>query len=350
MFTVYAQLFGKEFVKSISFDEMVIYLKDQRSVFWIDVQSPTDDTMRDLQEVFDFHPLCIEDCMTYSNTPKIDEFEEYLFLVMHEPTFVMADLDVTRPEIDFFLGRNYLVSVHHHTSPAVEHTIQRCNAQLLHHQASVYEKPSRRSSAVKDNMMFRNSDFVLHAILDRLVDAYLPLADEWDDQIGSLEARVLTSVGDATILGAILNMKRRLSSFRRIVSPQRDVLSRLLHSEHTALSKTSLMYFRDVYDHLIRVNELVDSQRDAVASVLDAYYSVLSHQMNVNSNRINFVMQRLTIITTIFMPLSFIAGVYGMNFEEMPGIHAPYGYYVTVGLMLAVSLGLVFFFKKKGWF
>ena len=127
-------------------------------------------------------------------------------------------------------------------------------------------------------------------------------------------------------------------------------MARLIHSDNKAVSKFSLAYFRDVYDHLVRVSEVLDAHRDTMGNLLDAYYSVLSHQINENSHKINIIIQRLTIITTIFMPLSFIAGVYGMNFEVMPELKWSFGYYMALGIMGLVGGGMFFLFRKKSWF
>lgn len=348
MITIYTQLHEKEFVKSLPLDELVIYLKDPKSVFWIDLSSPTEEEIMSLQSIFNFHPLCIEDCMTYSNSPKLDEFDEYIFLVTHEPELDDQAYQIERPEIDFFLGKNYLVSIHHHMSKAVEKTTHRCETQLLHHQSSRYEKPSAKT-ALKDNIMFRNSDLILHAILDNIVDSYFPLIDRWDDKIETMEDRVLADKPEKNVLQEILSIKRQLSAFRRLVTPQRDMIARLIHTDHKALSKISNPYFRDVYDHLIRVTEMLDGHRDAMGNVLEAYYSVLSYQINENSQVVNFVMQRLTIITTIFMPLSFIASVYGMNFENMPEKNWTYGYYAVLIVMTITALLMMVFFRKKKW-
>jgi magnesium transporter len=348
MITIYTQLHEKEFVKTLTLDELVIYLKDPKSVFWIDLSAPTEEEIMRLQNIFNFHPLCIEDCMTYSNAPKLDEFDEYIFLVTHEPEINLQTNELHRPELDFFLGKNYLVSVHHHQSAAVEKAIHRCDAQLLFHQSSQYEKTSLKS-ALKDNTMFRNSDLILHAILDHIVDSYFPLIDRWDDTIESAEDRVMASVPEKNILQEILAIKRQLSAFRRLITPQRDIMARLIHSESKALSKASNPYFRDVYDHLIRVTEMLDGHRDAMGNVLEAYYSVLSYQINENSQVINFIMQRLTIITTIFMPLSFIASVYGMNFENMPEKNWTYGYYAVLIIMTITAALMILFFRKKKW-
>jgi magnesium transporter len=279
----------------------------------------------------------------------LDEFDEYLFLVTHEPAVDPDTRELQRPEIDFFLGKNYLVTIHKHTSSAIEKTIHRCNTELLHHQALMYQKGTIKS-AIKDNMMFRNSDFVLHAILDSIVDSYFLLVDRWDEDITDLEERVLSPQPNGQVLNEILTIKRQLSAFRRTLAPQRDVLARLVHSDNKAISKFSHAYFRDVYDHLIRVNEILDAHRDMMGNILDAYYSMLSHQINENSQKINVIMQRLTIITTIFMPLSFISGVYGMNFRIMPERDWEYGYYMALGFMGFVGGSMYYVFRKKKWF
>lgn len=350
MITIYAQLQEKEFVKSISFDEMVIYLPNPKSVFWIDLESPSDAEIHQLQDVFDFHPLCIEDCMSYSNAPKLDEFDEYLFLVTHEPELDRESGELIRPEIDFFLGKNYLVSVHHHASPSVEKNKSRCQSQLYFHQSWKYKKGTKGKSAVADNVMFRNSDFILHSILDIIVDSYFPLVDHLDQHIDKLEERVLSGKPARTDLNQIILIRRQLAAFRRTASPQRDVIGRLIHSGNSAISPTSQIYFRDIYDHLIRVNEAIESYRDMIGGIFDAYYSILSNQLNENSLHVNAIMQRLTIITTIFMPLSFIAGVYGMNFDNMPELKWQYGYLFSIMLMIFVSVTMYFFFRMKRWF
>lgn len=347
MITVYAQLPDKGFVKGLQLKDIRDLLA-QSGVFWIDMESPTEEEVMRLQDVFDFHPLCIEDCMTYSNSPKLDEFDEYLFLVTHEPEVKIETGALERPEIDFFLGKNYLVSFHQYASRAVEKIKLNCDSEIIHHRSAKYR--STHSSSQNDLAMFRNSDFILQAILDNIVDNYFPMVDRWDDHINEVEERVLSARANRTVLNEIILIKRQLASFRRSISPQRDVVSKLIHTSNPAISKSSLFYFRDIYDHLIRVTEAIDAHRDAMSNVLDAYYSILSHQMNENSNKINFIMQRLTIITTIFMPLTFIAGVYGMNFDNMPERRWTYGYFGVIMIMLIITLFMVYFFKKKKWF
>lgn len=317
-------------------------------VFWIDLESPSHKEVMELQDVFNFHPLCIEDCMTYSNSPKLDEFDDYLFLVTHEPALNHDTVLPESPEIDFFLGRNFLISWHHYQSRAVEKIKSDCHAESVNHQSGKYR--SKKAAPKQDISLFRNSDFILQAILDKIIDNYFPVIDSLDGRIDDIEEHVLSANANRTVLSDIIVAKRQLAAFRRIMGPQRDVISKLIHTSHPAISKSSLFYFRDIYDHLIRVTETIDSHRDSMSNILEAYYSILSHQMNENSNKINFVMQRLTIITTIFMPLTFIAGIYGMNFDNMPERKWTYGYFGVLSVMLGITLFMIYLFRKRKWF
>jgi magnesium transporter len=356
MFTIYAQLSEREFMKTVSFEVMIIYLNDPKSVFWIDIENPTEEEIEQIQEVFNFHPLCIEDCLYYPNSPKIDEFDSYLFIIVNEPVYDKENNELIRDEIDFFLGKNFLVSVHKTPNEAITKVKNRCQTELILHQAVRYQRGGRLRSVVKDNMMFRNSDFILHAILDTMVDSCFPMVDHWDDQIDDMEEKMFGTGGDQEVLTQVLIIKRQLTQFRRIIAPQRDILARIIHINNKAISKISQVYFRDIFDHLIRLNETIDSHRDAVSGIVESYYSYQTHQMTESSNRINVVMQRLTIITTIFMPLSFIAGVYGMNFDtsasswNMPELKWIFGYPFALGIMAGVALFMYFFFRKRKWF
>jgi magnesium transporter len=323
-------------------NDVAVRLSDPGCTFWIDMDTPTDEEINRLQQVFSFHHLCIEDCMSYSNAPKLDEFDDYLFLVTHEAVLNPNAAIQERPEIDFFLGKNYLVSFHYHPSRAVVTVRSRCLAEA--------DSSSTRVSAHASSLrLFRNSDFILQAVLDAIVEEYFPLLDRWEERITQMEDRIITVDGERPTVGELIRMKRELGAIRRLISPQRDVLSKLIHSDNPAISKHSRFYFQDVYDHVIRAYEIMDGHRDAMHNVLEAHYALLSAQMNENSNRINFVMQRLTIITTIFMPLSFIAGIYGMNFKHMPELGWPFGYFAVLGLMGAILLGMLAFFRRQKW-
>ncbi len=341
MISVYVQSDKEGLLTNLGLSDVAARLSDQTQTFWIDLEAPTDEEVQELQKIFSFHHLCIEDCLSYSNAPKLNEFDDYLFLVTHEPRLDETTLLTDRPEIDFFLGKNYLVSFHYHKSTAIEKLQQRCSVETKLGDP-MNGKPSHLSA-------FRNSDFVLQSLLDGIVDDYFPMLDRWEQRITEMEDRILESYVDRPTIGELIHMKRELGAIRRLIAPQRDVLSRLIHSSNPAISKHSRFYFQDVHDHVIRAYEIMDTHRDAMHNVLEAYYSLLSTQMNENSNRINFVMQRLTIITTIFMPLSFIAGLYGMNFAHMPELHWTYGYVAVLGFMALIVTVMLVFFRRQRW-
>ncbi len=350
MYTIFAQLNEREFMESVSFDEMVIYLNQAKSVFWIDVQDPTDEEMEALQEAFNFHPLCIEDCLYNPNSPKIDEFESYLFIILNEPIFDEASQELVREELDFFLGKNFLVSVHKGHNQTIEKIMKRFQSDLVLHQSLKYQKGQSAKAMLKENLIFRNSDFIFHAILDKMIDQCFPVVDRWDDLLDVIEESMFSAKDPKSLLTQLMSIKRQLTQLRRLMGSHRDILSSLIHTNNQTVSKMSRMFFRDIYDHTMRLNEFIDSHRDSVTNILETYYSFQSHLMNENSQRINLIMQRLTIITTIFMPLSFIAGVYGMNFTVLPEKDWEYGYPSVLLLMVGVALFMYFFFKKRKWF
>jgi magnesium transporter len=193
--------------------------------------------------------------------------------------------------------------------------------------------------------MTRGLPWVMHALLDRAVDRYMPLVDQLDTEIEALETEVLAKAGTpqgSKVLARILSFKRTLQSMRRMSIHQRETLLRLARGEVEAIPKEALPFFRDVYDHFLRIGDTVDSYRDLVTSALDAYLSV-------QSNRMNEIMKTLTLMSTVMMPLTFIAGVYGMNFKTMPELEWRYGYPFALALMATVAVGIMLWFRRKGW-
>jgi len=195
----------------------------------------------------------------------------------------------------------------------------------------------------KDRRIISNgSDFLCHAILDVLVDDYMPLLDKMDEEIEWLEDTVL-SKPDPSTLERILNLKHSLMALRRIISPQREIMNRLSRDDYPQIDRQSKIYFRDIYDHLVRIQDLTETIRDIVSGALDIY-------LNSTSLRLNNIMKALTIVSTIFLPLSFVAGVYGMNFQYMPEIYWQYGYLFVWIIFVVIFIGLLVTFKRRGWF
>ncbi len=295
----------------------------EKRTFWVDLDDQTPEVEALLADDFKLHPLTIEDVWTDVNAPKADGYPEYLYVCAHA---VERDKEgkVTLCELDLILGPTWLITRDpaHKTSDALHEEVAR-STRLLE----------------------RGAGWIAHAALDHLVDAYLPIIDEFDEEIETLEQDVLAKAGTpegTRVLARILGLKRSLQALRRVAVHQRELLLRLSRGEFDIFPKEVLPYLRDVHDHFVRVGDLADSYRDLVTSALDAYLSV-------QSNRMNEVMKTLTLISTVMLPLTFIAGVYGMNFEHMPELKWIYGYPYALALMATVAVGAFVWFRHKRW-
>jgi magnesium transporter len=272
--------------------------------------------------VFHFHPLAIEDTLKDVNHPKVDDYDDYIFMTVHGIRFdAPTDQFFTR-ELDIFLGPNYLVTHH--------------------------EGPMRSISAARDlcaknlqKSMPRGADFLLHQILDQLFDHYFPNLDLIEDKIQHIQVEVFENP-TATTLDQIFVLRRDIMQMRRLCMPQRELVNRISRSEFKVVSDRAAVYFRDIYDNLYRLVDASFSYQDTIQGTLDAYLSSVS-------NRLNETMKRLTVITATLASLTVISGIYGMNFEHMPELKWRFGYLWALGLMLAVPTSLVLWFKRKGW-
>ena len=298
-------------------------LKDKQLVIWVDMPSPTVDDENVLLNIFHFHPLTVEDCRENRHYPKIEEFPDYIYFIVHG---VRADTSSDRfntIELDGFLGPNYVITYHHDEFRSINAV-----KQLI------------RTSPIACK---RGAGYLLHQILDRIVDYYSPVIDDFDNRIDELEARIFVGKSSNNeMLSEIMNIKRSVLRLRRISVKQLDILLRISRGEFDLIPQSLLPFYRDIYDHLVRVADLAESYRDLITGLLDAHLSVVS-------NRLNEVMKVLTIFSAIMLPLTFIVGVYGMNFDNMPELHSRYGYFVTLAVMATVASGMLLFFWNKGW-
>ncbi len=291
---------------------------------WIELESRSTEKDALLSDVLKLHALTIEDIWAESSSPKVDIFDDYTYVIVHGLEAASSIHDLSLVELDVVLGKNFLVT--HDSSHWVAKDMQ----------AELDRSP---------RLMAKGLPWVMHALLDRAVDRYMPLVDQLDTEIEHLETEVLAKAGTpkgTKVLGRILSFKRTLQSMRRMAIHQRETLLRLARGEVEAIPKEALPFFRDVYDHFLRIGDTVDSYRDLVTSALDAYLSV-------QSNRMNEIMKTLTLMSTVMMPLTFIAGVYGMNFKVMPELEWQYGYPYALALMATVALAILLFFRRKGW-
>ncbi len=306
-------------LEEISREAATDLLSRRDANLWLHFDTPTEEELDFLKENFAIHHLTIEDIVNQNQRPKIEPFENYVYLAIH-PLRREAKWEIEPSELDLLLGRGWIVSVHYGPLPGLID-----NSQL-----------HERIPAA----LGRGADFLLYTLVDLVVDSYFPITDDVEDKIDSLEDRLLLRAhpGD---MNRLLSLKRSIVHIRRAVTPQREVLNQLTRHDFPFVRPENLVYFRDVYDHLIRIAEELDSLRDILTSVLEIHVASTSNQLNAT-------MKRLTAYGTIFVAITAIAGIYGMNFKFMPELEWRYGYFVVLGVMAAISLGLYFYFKKRG--
>ena len=306
-------------LEEISREAATDLLSRRDTNLWLHFDTPTEEELDFLKENFAIHHLTIEDIVNQNQRPKIEPFENYVYLAIH-PLRREAKWEIEPSELDLLLGRGWIVSVHYGPLPGL------INNSQLHERIPA--------------ALGRGADFLLYTLVDLVVDSYFPVMDDVEDKIESLEDRLLLRArpGD---MNRLLSLKRSIVHIRRAVTPQREVLNQLTRHDFPFVRPENLVYFRDVYDHLIRIAEELDSLRDILSSVLEIHLASTSNQLNAT-------MKRLTAYGTIFVAITAIAGIYGMNFKFMPELEWRYGYFVVLGVMAAISLGLYFYFKKRG--
>jgi magnesium transporter len=306
---------------NVSRDAVADLLARGDANLWFHFDAPTEAELRFLQEDLKIHHLTLEDVVNQNQRPKIESFEDYVYIAIH-PLMHSKKWQIEPSELDLLLGRHWIVSVHYGPLPG------------LIENSHVHERLG--------NALDRGSDFLLYTLVDLVVDSYFPILDEIEDEIDSLEDRLLARARSAD-MSRLLAFKRSLVHVRRAVGPQREVFNQLTRHEFPFVRPENLVYFRDVYDHLLRITEELDSLRDILSSALEVHLASTSNQLNVT-------MKRLTAWGTIFVVITAIAGIYGMNFRFMPELEWRYGYFAVISGMVLISLALYFYFKKKGYF
>jgi magnesium transporter len=301
--------------------ENVEKLLARDSFFWIDVDQPVGEDFTILRDVFKFHPLAVEDAEHFDQRSKLDEYDDFVFLVV----FGANPDDDRLVEVHCFYSEKFLVTVHRDEAPAF---------------TDVRKRYVKRAKPVDD------PGRLLYEIIGALVDSFFPILADFDDRIDELENQTFLNANDEQ-LQEIFQMKRLLVGMRKAVSPQRDMFASLSGgiAELPGMSADDERYFRDIYDHLIRISDLIDTYRDLLTSSMDVYLSTVS-------NRLNSVMKQLTVMATVFLPLTFITGFFGQNFGWMVGhIGSPWAFFgLGIGAEIATVAGLFTLFKKRGWF
>lgn len=297
-------------------------MPDSGYYVWVDLTNPSEDEARVLEHTFRFHELSIEDALSEIQTPKVEAYEGYLYLILHGIDFEASRHEFATHEVDIFLGDRFLVTVHDDFSRSVARLIELCPRN--------------------DFVLAEGPVALLHRIVDAMVDNYRPEVDKLEARLDEVEERVFARPSSHDVR-RILNLKRDVASLRRVVTPQRDVVGRLARREFAVIPEQVTYRFRDVYDHLVRLTEEANLFHDRVTALLDAHLSF-------TSNRLNQVMKTLTIISTLFLPMTVLTGLFGMN-VTLPGFPGSEGaqFWWIVGLMGAVSGGMLWWFHRSQW-
>ncbi|TAK35653.1 MAG: magnesium/cobalt transporter CorA [Chloroflexota bacterium] len=312
-----------ELLSDVDLESLKGYVQDSRCVIWLDLDSPTTEEVDLVGLLLGITHLTLEDVTKQGQRAKIESYDRYLYMVMHGMRLEEPDGHLALPELDLILGLNYVLSVHYEPMDNV-----------LQH---------RQITETTASVMSRGADFLLYALVDGLVDSYFPVLDSMDDLIDELEDIIVGRTEDG-VLARIFRVKRDVVSLRKVISPQIEVFSQLTNRTYHQIKEEHIIYFRDVHDHLIRAFEVIDSYRDLMTGALDAYLSTVS-------NRLNSVMKRLTLIATIFMPITFVTGVFGMNFGYAPQVVWDNGtlFWFSLAGMAIITAVQLLYFRMQGW-
>ena len=307
----------------LTLEEMQAVMKDTESVLWLDLCDIDDNDIDLLTNVFNLHPLTVEDFIMPSARPKVEEFQDYLFLVVFslQSGSNNQKFKIHMIEIDCCLGRNFLITFR----SEVSNTVNICK-----------ERVKKQSPII-----MHGADMLLYSILDSCIDNYFPLINEFDNTVDAMSDE-LFQVPTQNTLKKIYHLKNDIMSLRRTIGPQADVISLLSRGTFKFITPGNQLYFRNVYDNMARFNDTVGALRDIISGAMEAYVSIVS-------NRLNEVMKTLTVITTIMMPLTLIASIYGMNFKFMPMLGHTLGFHVIIGLMVIITVIMLLYFRRRKW-
>lgn len=312
---------GKLVGRDLEIEALRLVRADKGLHIWVDLDDPSDEEIKQVLEgVFGFHPLAIEDCVTPSSLPKIEDYEDYLFIVTHAVDFSRTEHFITT-ELDLFLGKGFLVSFHRRPVKSVQALVDRCIKAA--------------------GVVARAPDRLAYVLIDGLVDLYKPVLDELRSEIDGIEDAVLKET-PPTLINDLIQFRSELADFRRIIRPQRDLMGRIALGESKIVRSLMLPYFRDLKDNLIRYDEAATSLADQLLLCFDLY-------LNKSASEANEGIKVLTALTAISLPPIMIGTWFGMNFEHMPELSSPLGYPIALGAMIASTGAMFLWCKKRGW-
>lgn len=309
--------------KELATVEDVFKYKQTDSISWINLNGLNHITeIEKLGNHYNLHPLVLEDIVNTSQRPKIDDYNDYIFLVA-QMMYYDADEQIVNEQISFILGKNYVL------------TFQEA-------EGDVFDMLRDRIRNGKGRVRQHGSDYLLYALIDSIVDHYYAIIETMGNKVEELEDQLFEGIREEEITNEIQTLKREILKIRRAIFPLREIINRIEKSESSLIEEKTQRYFSDVYDHVIQISETIEIYREMIWSLMDMYMTNISNKMNE-------VMKVLTIIATIFIPLTFIAGIYGMNFEYIPELQLKNGYFYIWGLMILIFIGMLYYFKRKKW-
>ncbi len=305
--------------------QMIVPAKDDKNVYWYNIDGVNNPKqLSEIEQKYNLHPLLMEDVASAEQRPKLDDYDTCLFLTVKMIRYDETINSILAEQVSFVITHNLILSF-----------------QEKHKEGDVFNPNRERLRQNKGKMRRMGVDYLLYSLLDTIVDHYFEIMEYVGDKLECIEQEMLTNP-DPTKLKELYKFRRELIYLRKSVWPLRDVITKLERNDCSMISEEVQPFLRDVYDHTIQVIETVESTRDILSGIVDVYLSSVS-------NKMNSVMKVLTIISTIFMPLSFITGVYGMNFDNMPELHTKYGYYGVMSLCVISVAGMIIYFRKKKW-
>jgi magnesium transporter len=310
--------------QDLDIDSLKLVLYDKGLQVWVDIEAPTDEEAKQvLDGVFGYHPLAIEDCLTLSERPKVDEYETYLFLVIHAVDYARGEMEFRTTELNIFLGKDYLVTFHRQPLRSIAATVDR----VMKNSVAVARAPDR----------------LAHTLLDFLFENYRPVLEELSAEISELEEKVLVAAS-VDILGDVLKVKTEVQKLRQIIAPQREVMGRFAHGEFKFIRAHLVPYYRDLSDQLVRFGDMTETYRDSLTNVLQVH-------LNLQQTEVNKVIKVLTVLATLALPIFVITSFYGMNFGHFPreGSNPVTAYGWVFGITALVTGGLYWWLKRKKW-
>ena len=299
---------------------------EKETVSWINVDGLGDaEVVKEIGSLFNLHRLALEDVVIVVQRPKVEDFEDHLFIVVRMP--VVGGEGGTE-QVSMFVGKNYVLT-------------------FQERPGDCFDAVRKRIREARQRIRSGGPDYLAYAILDAVVDSYFPVLDDWSERLEVIESEIVEKVEHQSLI-RLYHLKRRFVEMRRILTSTRDAVNLLVRDDNTLITDHVSIYLRDVYDHAIQLVDSLDGNREYASSLMDFFLSQ-------NGNRMNEIMKVLTIIATIFIPLTFIAGIYGMNFNpeaspwNMPELQWYWGYPIVMGIMIVIGIALLLFFKRKGW-